>query len=276
MKFLLTAMLLSFSLTSYAETITATVYTADPQDGFLRLSNGRVVFMDQSLKSMQTIAPGARVRIEVGAENTVAEVEVMGPPIQEKSLNLLEGERPVYIPSVLANFEAVKAMFDRLNPNYMPVSECTDRAHVWSYDEFKSNGIMSQKVFIFFTKSYIDRHHFKWWFHVSPLVKVQEGAAVVPRVLDFRYTDGPRTIKEWSDLQVFSKRDCKMIMKLSEYHVNPQTEDCYMVIESMYYRLPEDLDAQELKQQYRTQFFESEVKFSRKMAFEKQTTGNNP
>src|SRR5690606_15063954 len=110
---------------------------------------------------------------------------------------------------------------------------------------FKRSGTKSNKVFVLFTASYINRNKFKWWFHVAPLVEVNESGSIQSRVMDFRYTDRPLPIKEWTDVMVFSKRPCKVTTKFSEYDINPQTEDCYLMVESMYYRLPGDIYNQE-------------------------------
>ncbi len=89
-------------------------------------------------------------------------------------------------------------------------------------------------------------------------------------VLDYRYKDRPVSIKEWTDLMVFSRRECKITTKFSEYDVNPQTEDCYMMIDSMYNRLPADLKAKEnVPPIYRDRWLEGEVNNSRATAFEK-------
>ncbi|HXH75615.1 MAG TPA: protein-glutamine glutaminase family protein [Bacteriovoracaceae bacterium] len=264
----LTLSLASFSV--MAETLVSKIHSYKESDGFIRLENGRVAFLNTTLKSLHDFTPGSNVKVELDEQSSLTSVEFMeNDPkrINLKSLQI-EEDRPAFTPTILPSLKAANEMFDRLQPDYKRVSECTDRAHVWSYDEFKKNGVMSQKVFAFFTASYINRNKYKWWFHVAPLVQVQEGAVVESRVMDFRYTDSPKLIKEWTDLLVFSKRTCKMTTKFSEYDVNPQTEDCYMMIDTMYNRIPADLKAQEDTSTYRTSFNDSEVKFSRKMAFE--------
>lgn len=268
MKKLLILTLAVLSPHLLAETFVSRVHTANAHEGFLRLENGRVAF----LKRSQTLPPaGAKVIVELNTENELTSLAILDS-VEEKSRMeslLLEPERPTFEPTVLPDMKAATAMFERLRPDFKRVSECSDRAHVWAYDEFKAHGIKSRKVFAFFTASYINRNRFKWWFHVAPLVDVKMGSKVEPMVMDYLFTDGPRTIKQWTDLMVFSRRTCRMTQKFSEYDVNPQTEDCYMMIDSMYYRLPGDLHLQETEGKFRDGFNESEVSFSRNLAFEK-------
>jgi Glutaminase len=258
--------LLLLSQSSFAETLSAKVFSLESvgKKTLIKFDNGRVAWTTDTL----ALVPGERVTAEIDSVNTLVSLSpTSGLVGEETTPKFLDAERPAFAPSILTNYGAAAAMFDRLNPKFERVSECSDRAHVWAYDEFKNKGIRTEKIFIFFTKTYIDKNNFKWWFHVAPLVSVSEGEGIQRRVLDYRYTDGPKLIKEWSDLLVFSKRDCKMTTKFSEYDVNPQTEDCYMMIDSMYYRLPGDLSLQETAGSYRSQFNEAEVSGARARAF---------
>lgn len=259
---------LLFSQTGFAETLKAKIHALENvgQKTLVKFDNGRVAW---STKNVDLVA-GQTVTAEINDKSDLVSVapalELVSEVSDEKSFT---EERPVFEPTVVGGYDQAVALFERLDAKFRRVSECSDRAHVWSYDEFKTNGIKTEKVFIFFTASYINRNNFKWWFHVAPLVSVNEGDAVQKRVLDYRYTDGPKTIKEWSDLLVFSKRDCKMTTKFSEYDVNPQTEDCYMMIDSMYYRLPDELSKQETAGTYRSSFNDYEVSGARFRAFRK-------
>jgi hypothetical protein len=87
-------------------------------------------------------------------------------------------------------------------------------------------------------------------------------------VMDFRYSDKPLTVKEWTDLFVFTKRSCKVTTKFSEYDVNPQTESCYLIFESMHYKVPDELFDQERYSRFKNQTSEYEIILSRKMGFE--------
>lgn len=261
---------LLFSQTGFAETISAKIFGLEKVQNkrmIVKFDNGRVAWSDESLD----LVPGQTLRAVIDEKNKLSSFSVDKDFIDEDApvMKILTAERPEFTPTVLNGYSEVEAMFNRLNPKFTRLSECSDRAHVWAFDEFKNRGISTEKVFIFFTASYINRNNFKWWFHVAPLVTVNEGGTLVKRVLDYRYTDGPKLIKEWSDSMVFSHRDCKMTTKFSEYDVNPQTEDCYMMIDSMYYRLPGDLSNQETLGVYETSFNSVEVAGARSRAFRK-------
>jgi len=183
--------------------------------------------------------------------------------------NFFVEESRDFKPTIIQGKQEALKIFERLRSNYTRKSECSDRAHIWAYDEFINHQIFSQKIFIFFTASYINKHSFKWWFHVAPMIKVQENNSIQEYVLDYRYAHEPLLLKDWSDLMVHSKRSCKWTTKFSEYDINPQTEDCYFIKESMYYRLPSDLSFKETHQQFKTEFRRSEINYSLSQAFEK-------
>jgi hypothetical protein len=194
-------------------------------------------------------------------------------PIEDQAgvSKMLEGvetvEPPLYEPTVVPSYAEATTIFNRLNPNYRRASECTNRAHVWASEEFKKNNLKSMKVFALFTASYIDRVRFKWWFHVAPMLAVQEGGKIERRVLDFMFSRAPLTVKEWTDQFVFSQRPCLPTTKFSEYDVNPQTEDCYLMDGPMYVWSPKDLSNQETQGKYKTEFYQSEIRASYSEAF---------
>jgi hypothetical protein len=274
MKGFATVIWLLGSMNLMAETISSRVHSYDQDYGFIRLETGRVVFIKKSEKSFSKTMEwlsGSDVKLEVDENNNLVNLSLEESQGEANggAKSLLQ-DPPPFTPTVVSGFGAVQAMFERLNSNFKRLSECTDRAHVWAYDEFKSNNIATEKVFAFFTASYINRNKFKWWFHVAPLVSANVDGTVQKYVLDYRYKDRPATIKEWTDMMVYSHRECKMTTKFSEYDVNPQTEDCYMMIDSMYNRLPADLRAHEnVPPLYRDRWFDQEVNASRSMAFEK-------
>ena len=176
-------------------------------------------------------------------------------------------EAPLFEPTIIKDITEAKELFKRLNSNYKRSSECSNRAHVWAYEEYLKNQIKSNKVFIFFTASYINRHQFKWWFHVAPLFKVKVGNRIEDYVFDYMFDSEPRPIKQWTDNFVFSKRSCKKTSKFSEYDVNPQTEDCYLMIDSMYQWMPTDLQNQEVTGKYKVHFYPYEIKNAYDEAF---------
>ena len=269
--FILLLVLINFN--SYAETLRSEIFSYDTEHKLVKFNNGRVA---KTLQENIGKHVGKLVEVKINDENIINSIKTLANRnnvMKSNNLKFFENNPAPYEATVLPSYQAANDLFHRLDNNYLRRSECTDRAHVWAYDEYKKNGIISNKIFIFFTASYINRNNFKWWFHVAPLVKVNENGKIVDRVLDYQFMDRPSTVKEWSDLQVSSKRECKVTSKFSEYDVNPQTEDCYMIYASMYYRLPGEIQAQETIGEYRNDFFESEVNFARKTGFRKNNTG---
>lgn len=145
-----------------------------------------------------------------------------------------------YEPTVVPDAQ-IPEIFNRMNPYIKRKSECSDRAHVWAYDEFQKSGIKSQKAFLMLTDTYIKRTRYKWWFHVAPMYTTASGKKIV---MDFQFLDRPVTFTEWKNHLVFSKRECVTDFKFNDYDAGAdQTQDCYTKHEPMYYYIPQDIGA---------------------------------
>jgi len=269
MKRLFIPYLIFLTISAKAEIIASKVFKILPEHNLLLLENGNALELN-SLEIKDQLQERDKIHLNTKTKKiTSLERNDDHITFSFKTFPFIT-EPPSFSPSVLENEEEAVKLFSQMRSDYKRMSECSDRAHVWSYDALIEKGILTQKIFIFFTASYINRVGFKWWFHVAPLVLIKNKDQIEERVLDFRYSEKPLPLKIWSDRMVFSHRPCKFTTKFSEYDVNPQTEDCYMIKENMYYRLPGDLSLQETHEVYRTKFFESEVRFSKRNAFETQ------
>lgn len=259
--------LLLSSAATQAEMITDKVHSIDKD--MIKLENGRVAFLDGKVVDLHA---GDFVTLSVDEKSSLKDYVVKNLVHLSPSKNLSflpePATPPAFEPTVVPSMEGAWKIFNRSNANYKRISECSDRAHVWAHDEFKFSGTKSMKAFVFFTASYINSVRFKWWFHVAPMYKVSTQAGLQELVMDFRYTNRPMTIKEWTDQFVYTKRPCKMTTKFSEYDVNPQTENCYMIIESMHYKIPGELHDQELSGRYKSVTTDSEIKASYRFAFQ--------
>ena len=174
-------------------------------------------------------------------------------------------EEVPFQPSVVPDRE-ISAIFNRMNPHIKRKSECSDRAHVWSWDEEQRSGIKSQKAFLFLTDAYIRRTGYKWWFHVAPLFTTASGQKIV---MDYQFLDRPVPFTQWKNLLVFSKRECVTDFKFNDYNRGAdQTQDCYTKFEPMYYHFPAEIGARE-NGTPRTQWNTAEVLSSRARAFSK-------
>ena len=158
----------------------------------------------------------------------------------DKMLSVNEAEE--YAPTPVADSE-IQNIWNRMNPYMKRKSECSDRAHVWTNDEFQKTGVKSQKAFLLLTDTYIRRTGFKWWFHVAPLYTTTSGKKFV---MDYQFLDHPVSYTEWKNLLVFSKRDCVTEFSFLQYDAGAdQTQDCYEKHAPMYYYVPGDMGSAE-------------------------------
>ncbi len=210
---------------------------------------------------------GAVKFIEVGDEEKLLSFEAklkksterLTPDIQNRML-LQEDE---FQPTQLSDKD-LSNIFNRMNPYMKRRSECSDRAHVWAWDEFQKTGTKSEKAFLFLTDSYIRRTRYKWWFHVAPMYTTTSGKKMV---MDYQFLNRPVTFTEWKNNLVFSKRECVSEFNFLDYDAGAdQTQDCYTKTEPMYYYIPGDIAARE-KGNPKTSWSEFEVNASRSRAF---------
>lgn len=249
-----------------AETIQSRIHSIE--NGIIKFENGRVAFLESNTPNLTS---DDYIQAEVDERSSLVSYKKISMPDNKhfKNLSFLpETERPLFEPTVVPNMQEAWNIFNRSNPYYKRVSECTDRAHVWAHEEFKFSGTKSMKAFVFFTASYIDSVRFKWWFHVAPMYKVNTERGIQDLVMDFRYTDRPMTVKEWTDHFVYTKRPCKPTKKFSEYDVNPQTENCYLIFESMHYKIPGEIHEQELSGRYKNETTDFEIKAALRFGFQ--------
>ena len=190
-----------------------------------------------------------------------------------------------FVPTILSSIADVETLHNSLNirtsDGIFKTTQCFKRAHVWSTDmknlrpmnpvmarrdqttSAKYNnlraayanqgGINSMKVFIFYTKKYLQecdsRKMCKWWFHVAPYVHVAtkaNGTSVQEYVLDPYFLYRPYTVRDWMRyfISPFEKRtgkklaDCPTISSISEYYAKNYTDYCFLRKTPMYYYDP--------------------------------------
>ena len=233
------------------------------QVSMLKFSNGRVAFTTKDMgglshRTYQVLVDDQQNLIEINNDDEMEK-------IQSAFVETIFPESTLP-PTPISEGYAFD-LFKRLNSSYKRSSECSNRAHVWAWEEFKHHKIISEKVYVLFTASYINKYRFKWWFHVAPLFSIQSGEKIEKWVFDYMFNPRPVSIKEWTDGFVFTRRPCRYTEKFSEYDVNPQTEDCYLMIDSMFTWNPIDMKNKELYGRYKTQFSMGEINFAYKQAF---------
>lgn len=274
MKYLLFISLLLHTNLGLAETISGEIHSVDlgmkpHEEHLVKLMNGRVIYLPYSQKSLaETLKSKKGDKIEATMDDKQNTYSLKSLPHTNEVAEIEDFNSFVeFQPTIIPDLNDAKKIFNRLNPKYRRDSQCFNRAHVWAYEEFKNFGIKTTKTFAFFTASYLRDYRFSWWFHVAPTVHVNEGGQIVERVLDHRFSFGPLTIKEWTDLFVYTGRLCPLITKFSEYDVNPQTENCYLMKGSMFFWQPTDFINQEKTGFEKTDFRQAEVNTSYKEAF---------
>lgn len=262
-------LLLSFLIASlaHAEKIRARIDSVDMgnegEDALLKLENGRVIFVKEESKFLLEEKSLEGSPVEINADEKGNMESLTSPEFDP------DPERPTTPPettsinaTVLPDYSAALTIFRGMNRTWKSRTECTDRAQVWAYEEWKKSGLVSRKVFLFFTNTYIRRYRYHWWFHVSPYVLVKDGDSVSERVMDRRYTRGPLHMKSWTDIFIYSKRTCAE-STYRNYRANRNgPAHCFVVKADMYYRLPLHVRNLEDYGVVKTKFSLSEVNFS--------------
>lgn len=146
-----------------------------------------------------------------------------------------------YSPSIVADLHTVQRIYSRMRSDWQESAQCFNMAHVWANDEFKNSGLKSMKMFLFFTRKYIRKYNFKWWFHVSPMVLLKDDNQSQVVILDRRYTLSPFDTKTWTDHFIISQKNCKQVSKFYDYYNHQESEDCYLISRNMYYWQPRSI-----------------------------------
>lgn len=169
---------------------------------------------------------------------------------------------PGYAPTILESEQKASEVFNEMNIRFRKIfpTQCTARAHTWSFELDRTHQIKTQKVFVFYTQAYhryyaekYDRK-FIWWFHVSPYILIKNSNnSVEERVMDRAFSDQSQTMKEWTDMFIRSKEPCIENVPFASFEgdvtgygasYNAQAH-CYIVRAPMYDMFPADADHRE-------------------------------
>jgi hypothetical protein len=274
MKYFLSLFFLSLTISVHAEILQTRInQVIQSDDGnhphLLLLENGTVAKIPANEKSgedmLSLINPDEKVELKLDDDRNLISIQTLE---EEKLFDLREEPRPRnqkddYVPTNLTSLDQAKAIFKLENRNHQRASQCYNRAHVWAYEEFKRSGHMGMKLFMFFTKRYIWDYNYGWWFHVTPMTYVN-GEAMT---LDRTFMKGPVNIKNWTLKFIYSKRDCPIVKKYSDYENHQDVEHCYLIPVSMYYWQPRDIEAFEQTGFEKKSFIKNEVDWAYWEAF---------
>lgn len=192
-------------------------------------------------------------------ENPITEKEV-----KEKKINLAPMS---YIPTTIASMSIAKRYQREARYNSKD-SQCFNRAMVWAYEWWRKHSLKSNKILIFFTRSYIRKYNFEWWFHIAPYVHIWDEGKVVERVIDVKYTNRPHTFQDWANKFLRNDSPCPMILKYSEFADYPYTGDCFLQRTHMYTYQPSDLQMYEAWGYQKNNFNMGEVRAAYLEAFD--------
>ena len=180
-----------------------------------------------------------------------------------------------YEPSAFQSLEEAQALFQ--TAQYVDKeSQCNNRAHVWSYEWFNNFGVNSNKTWLFFTRKYIRKFNFDWWFHVSPSVKLLEGDVSHEIIMDVKYSRTPLNLRAWTNIFMRNDAPCPRVKTYSDYANYPESAWCFTIKTSMYYYRPVDIEANETWGIIRDEWNDSDLKTAYEEAFERYDTRKIP
>ena len=209
------------------------------------------------------------INIHLDQNRYITKVEKINTALSfPNSPTTLPPQEPLeYIPTTIASMNIAKAYHReaRYNPKD---SQCFNRAMVWTYEWWKKHSLKSIKILIYFSRTYIRRYNFEWWFHIAPMVHVMDNGIVVERVMDVKYGRGPQEFGKWTNLFMRNDAPCMMIDKFSDYADYPYTGECFLQRTSMYTYQPADLQMHEAWNYTKDKFLMTEVRQAYLEAFD--------
>ncbi len=194
--------------------------------------------------------------------------KISAPPSSFLKVQDFSPTNEAYIPSILKNLDHARSFFYDARTTARKESQCYNRAHVWTYEWRKNRNLYSSKAWLFFTKRYIRKFKFEWWFHVAPMVHVVVNNSVKERVMDIKYAKGPLKLKQWTSIFMRDDADCPVVEKYTDQANYPESGSCFLMKSSMYYYQPVDLEQTELTGNLKSRWLGPEVKHAYKEAFE--------
>ena len=273
MKVLAAMIILTMSFSAFAERLQSKIHSIDTatKNGdphLIMMDNARVIFVDyhdtELLDSFRdSLERGDTLDIEVDENGNFLGAESIDPKAFIPTSGKVNKVNFSYDPSVVSSSSAT-SIFRRMRRDYQNESQCYNRAHIWAWEEYQNSGLKSVKHFLFFTRRYIRNYRYKWWFHVSPSVKV---SGLGDRILDRRYTSGHRSVSSWTRNFIHSGRSCPVVHKYYDYRNNQESQDCYLIPVSMYFWQPRDIERRDRTGYEKTQFYKSEVDYAYWEAF---------
>jgi hypothetical protein len=281
--FLVGLLLALFSIPVFAlNSVTSTIYQIDQgiaqgEEVLILLSSGQVLKVpSQKSRILEQLSRAqlnqTHLRFTLDEDRYVISLEPITSPTELLPESFLSKQHWLhqpqqYTPTTIASMDVAKKYFReaRYNPKE---SQCFNRAMVWSYEWWRDHSLRSQKLLIYFSRTYIRRYNFEWWFHIAPYVHVLDNGQVVERVMDVKYSRGPVEFRRWTNLFMRNDAECRVITKFSDYADYPYTGECYLQRTDMYTYQPADLQMNEAWGYTKDKFNMTEVRQAYLEAFD--------
>lgn len=178
-----------------------------------------------------------------------------------------------YRPTIVPNRSEASGIFRSLRPRPRRRSQCYSRAHVWAYEMWLKHQVKSTKVFLFFTRRYIRRYRYKWWFHVTPAIHVGSFGNIM--AMDRRFTSSPHSLRSWTNIFMKNNAYCPMIRSYSYYRSHQYRESCYLIQSSMYFWQPVHLSQAERRGKIRKNYVHRDLRFAYSNGFGRRVIRNS-
>jgi hypothetical protein len=244
-------------------------YGKDGEEDLVLLTNGQVLKLSPGpQKSLMDIefARKAESKIHITFDDKRLIQDVRLLPQERPSLEP-QTSTYIYTPTIIPDMILARQYFHEARYNSKE-SQCFNRAHVWAYEWFLKHQLYSNKTWLFFTRKYIRKFAFEWWFHVAPSVVVMENDQPRHKIMDIKYSRQPQDIKRWTDIFMRNDATCPMVKTYSDYANYPETGWCYTMRTSMFYFQPFDVEVMETWGIQKANWFEPEIKQSFKDALD--------
>ena len=267
MRFYAIILLSFFSVLANASIqLKAKIYAIDHGDATLPplilLTTGQVVRLHQNKMLLFDLLKRAHknhswIKLAITTKHEVENVELLpSREIAIKSRSLMRDE--IYEPTVVENMTLARNYFSQARYKEKE-SQCFNRAMVWSYEWFAKNNIYSNKTWLFFSRKFIRKYKFDWWFHVAPSIKVLEEDRIKHKVMDIKYARGPLDLKRWTDIFIRNKASCPVVENYTDYANYPESSWCFVMRTSMFYYRPIDIEMRELTGALKGNWYQEEL-----------------
>jgi hypothetical protein len=245
---------------------------ASQDETLVLLSNGlvtKVNLLDQDLyhRLQESQRSESLVRLTLDHERRILDLEELEKNVRSSVPQTISKSQQTFTPSVLGSMDHAGRLHRSARRWKDGETQCFNRAHVWSHDWWKDKSIFSMKMFVFFTRQYIRKYNFEWWFHVAPYVHVNVDGQIRERMMDIKYSRSPLPVQKWTDIFMRNKAPCRVITMYSDYANFPETGDCYLYRTSMYYYQPVDMELEEAWGTPKSHWVDWEVKEAYREAF---------